>query len=225
MVNQVNTTDLAPTTASPLSATTLGKDDFLNMLIVQLKNQDPLNPMDGTQFASQLAQFSSLEQLTNLNTSVKSSIDANFLLTQSINNTLTATLVGKNVKLGGNSIVKNGQEKINLGYTLPPGADKVTINIKDANGNIVKTIDSGSTKTGDNNLTWDFTNNNGDLLPDGSYSFEVSAIDTAGNKLNASVFKLGKIDGVKFSNKGTTLLVGGNEYQLSDILEVLDSTN
>ena len=89
---------------------TLGKDDFLKLMIAQLKNQDPLNPMNGTEYAAQLAQFTSLEQLTNLNANVSKSIDTNYVLTQSINNTLAATLIGKEVKINGNTIQNNGQE-------------------------------------------------------------------------------------------------------------------
>ncbi len=96
------------TSSSSAGKTTLGKDDFMNLMITQLKNQDPLNPMDNSQFSAQLAQFSSLEQLQNLNDQMSQSIDANYLLTQSINNTLTSTMIGKDVKLpAGISLIKD----------------------------------------------------------------------------------------------------------------------
>jgi flagellar basal-body rod modification protein FlgD len=203
----------------------MGKDDFLQLLITQLKYQDPMSPMEGTAFASQLAEFSSLEQLSNLNDNVKLSIDGNYYLSQSINNTLTATLVGKNVKLAGSTIIKNGQENIELGYSIPAAASSVEVNIKDENGNIIKTFDSPPSSAGDNKLLWDFSDNNGNTLPDGIYTFEVTAKNTAGNEMTVQTFKYGKIDGVRFSEKGTTLVVNGNEYLLSDILEILDSNS
>ncbi len=200
----------------------MGKDDFLKLLVTQLKYQDPLSPMDGTKFASQLAQFSSLEQLTNLNDAVQLSIDGNYYLAQSINNTLTATLIGKSVKLGGATIVKSGQSNIELGYQLPAAASSVTINIKDENGNVVRTFDSPPDEVGDNKLLWDFTDNNGNELPDGTYTFEVIAKNGSDEEMDVQLFKWGKIDGVRFSENGTTLIVNGNEYMLSDILEILD---
>ena len=84
-----------PASTSTSSATNgvLGQDDFLKLLVSQLQNQDPMNPMDGTQFASQLAQFTSVEQLANINTSLQSSISANQLLNQSISNALSTTVI------------------------------------------------------------------------------------------------------------------------------------
>lgn len=222
MVNEINSANLNPA-ASFQSSSLMGRDEFLQLLITQLKYQDPLSPMEGTEFASQLAQFSSLEQLSNLNEAVQMSIDGNYYLSQSINNTLTATLIGKNVKLAGSTVIKNGQDNVELGYNLPASASSVTVNIKDENGNIVKTFDSPPSRTGDNKLFWDFTDNNGSKLPDGTYTFEVLAKNASGEEMSATLFKWGKIDGVRFSENGTTLVVDGNEYLLSDILEILDS--
>ena len=222
MVNGINSVNTNPAAAFQ-SNSLMGRDDFLQLLVTQLKYQDPLSPMEGTEFASQLAQFSSLEQLSNLNEAVQLSIDGNYYLSQSINNTLTATLIGKNVKLAGGVIVKNGQDNVKLGYNLPASASSVTVNVKDENGTIVKTFSSAPSKTGDNKLLWDFTDNNGSKLPDGTYTFEVIAKNSSGDEMTATLFKWGKIDGVRFSENGTTLVVDGNEYLLSDILEILDS--
>ncbi|GBD88080.1 basal-body rod modification protein FlgD [bacterium BMS3Abin03] len=225
MINGINPTNQNPVADFQANSTIMGKDDFLQLLVTQLRYQDPLSPMDGTKFASQLAQFSSLEQLSNLNQAVQMSIDGNYYLSQSINNTLTATLIGKNVKLAGGTIVKNGQTNVKLGYTLPNSASSVEVNVKDENGNIVKTFDAPPSKTGDSKLLWDFTDNNGSKLPDGTYTFEVIAKNDSGDDMTATLFKWGKIDGIRFSEKGTTLVVDGNEYLLSDILEILDTVD
>ena len=95
----------------PGSNATMGETDFLQLMIEELKNQDPMNPMDGTQYASQLAQFSSLEQLTNLNNTMTQSVAANASLTQSVNNMMVSNLIGKETKLSGSDIQVNGQSQ------------------------------------------------------------------------------------------------------------------
>jgi flagellar basal-body rod modification protein FlgD len=191
-------------------------------MIAQLKNQDPLNPMDGTEYAAQLAQFSSLEQLTNLNDSVTQSMESNYYLTQSINNTLIATLVGNDVKVSASSIKYTGQEQIDLSYTLPSYASEVTINIYDSDGTLIRTIDDVELAQGENKLSWDFTDNNGGKVPAGTYSTEIVAKDAAtNNEMSVTLFKYGTIEGVRFGENGTVLVVDGGEYSLSDIVEIV----
>ncbi len=204
---------------------TLGKDDFLKLMIQQLKNQDPLNPMDGSEYAAQLAQFSSLEQLTNLNSSIKQSIDSNYLLTQSINNTLVATLIGKEVKISGGELKLNGQENLTLGYNLPLEAKAATIKVYNDKGALVKVIENAPTKFGSNKLSWDLSDNTGSKLPNGNYKFEVEAINMNGEKMTVNIFKIGLIDGVRFGEKGALLIIGGAEYPISDIVEILNPKN
>ncbi len=200
----------------------LGKDDFMKLMITQLKYQDPMSPMDGSQFASQLAQFSSLEQLSNLNQNVQSSIESNFYLTQSINNTLTATLIGKGVKISGNTINYSDQGSIQMGYNLPYNAVTGNIKIYNEAGALVKTFDNVPLGSGDHKLSWDFTDNDGNTVSEGKYSFTVEAKDPDGNDIDAQTYTYGSIDGVKFSEAGTMLMVNGTEYNLSDILEILN---
>lgn len=222
MVN--NITNTAASANVKQNKGTLGKDDFLKLMIQQLKNQDPLNPLDGTEYASQLAQFSSLEQLTNLNSSITKSMDVNYLLTQSINNTMVATLIGKEVKIDGNNLNVVGQEKIDVGYNLPAQAKSVVVKIMDSNGNVVRLLD-GSVESGRSKVSWDLCDNNGEKVKNGNYTFEVEAYSMSGEKLTLSTYKIGLIDGVRFTDKGSMLLVGGAEYSISDILEILNSLN
>ena len=228
MVNGVTNTAASSASASSSqvgSNSALGKNDFMKLMMAQMQNQDPLNPMDGTQFAAQLAQFSSLEQLTNLNDNVTKSINANYVLTQSINNTLSATLIGKQVKVGGNDLQNNGQQSVQIGYNLPSNAGSIAVNIYNANGALVRTINTASGDIGDHKLSWDFTDNSGNRLPKGDYTFQIDAKAIDGSVINADSYKFGTIDGVKFGSNGTQLLVDNSEYALSDILEVINPSN
>ncbi len=211
------------TTATSTNKSIMGKDDFLKLMISELKNQDPLNPMDGTQYAAQLAQFSSLEQLTNLNDYMKQSIDANATLTQSVNNTMVATLIGKETKVSGSALNVAGQTSVTLGYNLPNAASSVTINIYDSNGNIVKSINNADTTSGDHKLSYDLTDNNGAKLANGTYKYEVVAKDSNGANITADLYKMGVITGVRFTSNGTVVLVDGAEYNMSDITEIENS--
>ncbi len=203
------------------SKSIMGKDDFLKLMITQLKYQDPLSPLDGSEFAAQLAQFSSLEQLHNLNESVKQSVDANYLLIQSVNNTMTANLIGKETKISLSTINYHGQDSITFGYTLPGNAKDVTIKIYDENNNLVKTINPKDLSKGDHKLSWDFTDNNGEKVKNGNYRIEISAKGLNGEDMKASGFLIGVISGIKFTQNGTKLIIDGSEYDVSDVLEII----
>ena len=137
------------TNSTQTNKSVLGKDDFLKMLIAQLKNQDPLNPLDGTNFAAQLAQFSSLEQLQNMNTHLTA-------LTSSLSSTSNSQMVG----LIGNAVVANGNSitvsgaTTQLAYNLSQNASQGTIKINDSQGNLVQTLSFGSQQAGSNTMNW-----------------------------------------------------------------------
>lgn len=206
------------------SKNTLGKDDFMKLLIAQLKNQDPSNPSDSTQFASQLAQYSSLEQMQNINTNLTSSLDANYALAQSINNTMAATLIGKDVKMGGGSFTYNGESEIKLGYNINSAAKDLTIKIYDSKGALVQTVNKADVDAGSHTFSWDLKNSIGGTVGTGSYKFVVEATSYSGDKITPEIYKLGTIAGVKYTENGTKLIIGSSEYLLSDITEILNAS-
>jgi flagellar basal-body rod modification protein FlgD len=212
-------------TSTAQGSSVLGKDDFLKLLIAQLKNQDPLNPMQGTEFASQLAQFSSLEQLSNLNESIQQSMNNSYYLTQSINNSLASNLIGKDVKVLSDSIQNTGQDEGELGYSLPQNAASVTITIQDQNGKTVKTIQGAPVTAGENKVLWDFSDNDGNKVQEGNYTFNVDAEDHEGNSITTQTFGTGTITGIKYSDSGTQVLINDNKYDLSDIMEILNNSS
>jgi flagellar basal-body rod modification protein FlgD len=199
----------------------VNKDDFLKLLTMQLRYQDPMDPLKGTDFAAQLAQFSSVEQLSNINTNILQSIDSNYVMTQSINNALAATYVGKDVRAVSDTFHYSGADNAELGYSLPAAADTVTVRIYDASGNLVKTLTPGGLDAGDNTLAWDGTNDQGQHVAAGTYTFTVDAKDSAGGSITPTSFIVGKVGGVRFKSDGTVFVIDGIEVKLSDILEIM----
>ena len=225
MASDFMTTALTSSTTATSSATgksTLGKDDFLKLLIVQLRNQDPLDPMKGTEFATQLAQFSSVEQLSNINTNLTDSITANQLMTQSIGNSLAATMIGKDIKASASSFTLTGSNNVNIGYTLGTNAATVDVKVFDSAGTLVRTIKGVNTSKGDGSVTWDGKYDNGSQAAAGTYSVTVDAADDAGTAVTATSYMTGTVSGVRFTANGTVFVVDGVEVPLSQILEVLN---
>ena len=197
----------------------LGKEDFLKLLVEQLKNQDPLNPMESTEFTAQLAQFSSLEQLTNMN----KNLDYLRLYQASINNAQAVNFIGKTVKASGNSIsVKDGTSNP-IQFDLAGDAAAVNIHIYDASDNLVKTINCGSLSDGEQSIGWDGTNDDGETVSDGTFTFEVSATDAGGETVKASTYMTVEVTGVTFKEGTAYLLAGDIEISMSDILEVTEN--
>jgi len=212
----------SPSSTTATGKSVLGKDDFLKLLVTQLQNQDPLSPMSGSDFAAQLAQFSSVEQLSNINTTLTQSVSANQLLSQSISNALAATFIGKQVRASSDTFALSSTGNVKLGYTLASAADTVTVNIKDGTGAIVRTLQVHGTDKGDNTFTWDGNDDQNQALTPVTYTFEVSAKDAKGNIINASGFSFGTVSAVRYKSNGTVFVVDGLEIPLSDILEIMN---
>ena len=209
--------------AASTTNNTLNESDFLQMLVTELQNQDPTNPLQSTDLAAQLAQFSSVSELATLNQNVQNSTNANLVMTQSISNTMAATLIGKEIKVDTSNINYSGNSQPTLGFNLPSSAADVQVKIMNSNGTVVRTIDEGSAASGDSSLTWDGKDNSGNAVSSGNYTFSVSATDAQGNSLSPTQYILGTVQGVKFSSSGATLLVNGTEVNFSDVQEIYGS--
>jgi flagellar basal-body rod modification protein FlgD len=151
----------------------LGKDDFLTLLVAQLQHQDPLNPQDSTEFTAQLAQFSSLEQLGNVN----DNLEYLKLATAAANNTEAVSLIGKQIIAAGNAIQREDGAAVACNFELAAEASAVAVNIYDPNGNFIRTFEGGALSAGAQALEWDGKDSQGHSVPDGVYSFEVLAVD------------------------------------------------
>jgi flagellar basal-body rod modification protein FlgD len=207
------------------AAGTLGKDDFLKLLVKQLQNQDPMNPLDSSQFATQLAQFSSVEQLANINSNLEASISTNQLMAQSIGNSMASSMIGRDVKASGNTLQWNGSDDVRFGYTLAAQGLKSKVTISDSNGETVQVIDGTGVDAGDTNVTWNGKNINGQEMPAGKYTFKVEVTDAQDKDVTSSPFVLGSITGVRFTASGTVFLVDGAEIPVANILEILNGAS
>lgn len=192
--------------------TTMGKDDFLKLLVTQMRYQDPLNPMDNTEYAAQLAQFSSLEQLQNLNENAGNQL----LVGQSLNNSFLTSLLGKEVKAYGDGITL-GEDDVNIDYNISYDAT-VKIKIYDENGQLVKTIDAGKQNGGDNTFAWDGTSNSGSDLPEGNYTFAVEATDDSGATVSSQGYTAGQVSGILYDNGSPYLKVNGQIISLGNVI-------
>jgi flagellar basal-body rod modification protein FlgD len=200
----------ATSTTTASTKNIMGKDEFLKMLIAQLKHQDPLNPMDGTAFTAQLAQFSSLEQLQNINTQLTSFTKQQ----QSLGNTQAVNLIGREILAKGDKIQAEGSP-VDLRYMLNGDAAAGLVRIYNANGELVDALVFKNQKQGMNTLTW-----NPPSSATGSCTFEVSAADSAGKSVGVDAMIQGEVTGVNFRDGVTYLSVGNREITFSDVVSV-----
>jgi len=194
---------------------TLGRDDFLILLVAQLKHQDPLNPLDGTDFTAQLAQFSSLEQLFTANdrlTDISESMDL-----QKTGDVLD--YIGKTVKTTDNTILVENGETAPGAYNLEDKAD-VTVFILNADGLEVRRIYEGWQNAGEHDLVWDGRDNDGRMVDDGVYTFELEARDKEGFVVPYNTYLTGEVTGVTYERGMPYLMVGNNLVSPSSVVEV-----
>jgi flagellar basal-body rod modification protein FlgD len=204
--------------ASKGSKTQLGKDTFLQLLVTQMQNQNPLNPMDGTEFTSQLAQFSQLEKLDNMGTTL------NYLqlYLSSLNNAQAVDFIGKEIEARGDSVQLSDGGSASLNYELKGDAGSVTIRIYDENKQLVRTVEAGSQNSGRHGWTWNGENSAGDRLAAGKYTFEVSATDAAGSAVEAATYLSGVVTNISFDGGVTYLELGDQKVTVGDVIKVGD---
>ena len=218
----------APTTASP-SVTTASpgavkgttkenpKETFMKLLVAQLEHQNPLSPMDNTQFTQQLAQFTSLEQLQNMNTNLTALMQAQM----TANGLQAATLMGKQVQAQANTTQVSKQGAATpLQYKLAADSANVQINVLDQAGNTTRTINARNQQAGPQTLTWDGKDAVGKPLPAGDYHFQVTALDKAGKPVAVEESLQGIVEGVTYDGNHPYLIVGGNRVELSALTNI-----
>ncbi len=219
-VNAVTPSASTSATASPASTSPTSADSeqrFLKLLVTQLNNQDPLNPLDNAQLTSQLAQMSTVSGIEKLNTAFQS------LLAQSGSGQVlqSAGLIGRTVLVPGQALALQQGAAVPFAVELPAGAESVKVSVSDAAGHTVRSFDLGTLPPGVKTVAWDGLGDNAAALADGSYTVNVVA-SNGGTAAPASALTYQKVTSVAQGSSGVSLeLAAGARASLSDVRQIL----
>jgi flagellar basal-body rod modification protein FlgD len=208
--------DAAKASAAAQAAQGLGKDAFLKLLITQLQNQDPLNPADSTEFTAQLAQFSSLEQLSNIN----ENLETLGLYQASTNNAQAVAFIGKEILAVGDTLELTAGKPVACEFELAAEAKRVVVSIYSESGKFIREQVMTGPASGRQSLNWDGMDLAGHGAPGGIYRFEVLAEGLDGGRVAVTPLTRGLVDGVRFENNKPVLIMGGREVAFADIRQV-----
>jgi len=195
-------------------------DTFLKLLTTQLSHQDPLSPMDSTQFTNQLVQYSSVEQEININSNLEKMLTTN----NSVSMASAVGYIGTTVTGVASSLpLQDGSSQFS--YTTPSGANKVTAILSDSSGNIVRAMSLDSS-TGTHTTTWDGTDSYGSQLKDGAYSVKLTATLSDGSTQDMDASVWGKVTSIGMDSSSQVQLFMGNvNLPLKDVIKVESKAN
>jgi len=213
-------TGYAGAPAATGSLQSLGKDDFLQLLVTKLQNQDPLKPMDDEDFIAQLAQFSTLEQMNKIAEAIAEANQLGYVQMQSLNNAMAAGFVGKDVKAIYSGIYIEGDNSPQISYTMPNYASEVKFTIKDEAGNVVATLTQEDVSPGSHTFTWDGKDDLGNRVEEGYYFVEAVATDASGDTFTPDLSLVGTVEAIIYRDGLAYLRVQGLEIPLGDITAI-----
>lgn len=197
----------------------LDKDAFFKLMLTQMKNQDPTNPMKSHEMAAQLANFSSLEQMQNMNKTLEEMKSGQ----KPSENFQALNLIGKAVAGDSSKVVRSVNDKDHdFKFNLPMEASEVSVKVRDSEGNIVRTYNLKSLKKGENKLTWNGEDDKAMKTPPGEYQFIAEAKGADGKKIGLKTDFDGVITGVSYSAEGPVLHVGNQAIRFSDVKKITD---
>lgn len=199
----------------------LDKDAFFKLMLAQLKNQDPMNPLKNHEMAAQLAQFSTLEQMSNMNSTLtkiegKNAAPENF---QALN------LIGKNVQGDSSRITRTPFDKDHdFNFNAPSDLSEASIKVLSPKGEVVREYKLNNLQQGANKISWNGMNEGGEKQPAGDYKFQIEAKNKLGQKVAVKTEFEGKISGLSFSAEGPVLQVGQQSIKMRDVRQITDSS-
>ena len=214
----LSNTSSSTSTSTSTGTDSLGKDTFLQLLVTQMQNQNPLDPQDNSEFVAQLAQFSSLESMQTLNDTVDT-LSSNYTSSQALQ---ASSLVGHSVIAEGDTTTVDTSAGVTGQVELSTSSTATTVNVYDADGNLVKNIDLGSQSAGTVSFTWDGTDNDGNTLDSGKYTFEANAT-VDGSEVAQTTYLPSTVNSVTVGSTAgdmTLNLANGESVSLSDVKTV-----
>ncbi|MGB3544474.1 flagellar hook assembly protein FlgD [Rubrivirga sp.] len=249
------TTDTAvpAATATPPSASSspaslaggadLDRNAFLQLLVAQLRNQDPTSPQDGHEFAAQLAQFSSVEQLTQVNESLQAqaSLFAGLAagigglqegqvamsdhLSGRIDLQSATALIGQTVDVSDGVVEWDGSGEVTVPIHLGDAAREITVTVRDSSGSVIRTMTVSGKPAGNHDLAWDGALADGSPAPEGTYTVDVSAVGADGAPVTASAVTTGVVERLTVDADGVSLWIGGRRVPFAALLSVRGSSS
>ncbi|EDP65587.1 Flagellar hook capping protein [alpha proteobacterium BAL199] len=207
-------------TKSSTSADKLSKDFdmFLTLLTTQLKNQDPLDPMDNSEMVNQLVQFSNVEQQIAQNKNLEQMI----LLLNSQSAASSVSYIGRDVQFTDSTTVYDGTKPVTFGYTPTKTAESVKIDIADADGKIIRTVD-GERSASRHTFVWDGLDKDGAAAPAGQYTFLVKAKDASDKNITVDKDITGHVTGAASDATGNYLLIGDLAVDVTKVVAVRET--
>lgn len=197
----------------------LDKDAFMKLMLTQMKHQDPTNPMQAHEMASQLAAFTSVEQLQNLN----STMDGLKKSQAPIQQFEALNLIGKSVAGDSAQLTRvKGDTSHSFQYRLQKEAETVNVSVKNANGEVVRKLSLKAQKAGGNSVEWNGQDERGIEQPPGDYSLGIEAVDKMGQRVGTETAFDGVITGVNYTGEGPLLLIGNRTIKFSDVRKIVD---
>ena len=205
-------------TSSTADRTKLDKDAFLTLLVTQLRNQDPMSPLQPHEFAAQLASFSSVEQLTRVNENLAAQTQS-LLMTEVLSKTaFSAALFGRSVIAQGNQVSIPDSSAGKIRVDIGTGGGNASLRLIDANGDVVQTRDLGFIREGSQTLTLP------DGIPAGTYTYELTVTGNDGKSVAVKTYTEGVVTGVSFENGEIVLKLGDIKVPLETVEEITNAS-
>jgi len=193
----------------------------MRLLVTQIRNQDPMDPMDTTQMMSQLTELTSVEHLIG----IRDGLGNLEVASASIANAQVADFVGKTVTADTSTLRVDDTGPISGAFQLDGRAEEVTVTIRDASGEVVRSMELGDTFAGSQGYTWDGNNNLGERVDPGRYRVEISAIDSEGAPVSVDTRVQGRVTSISYADGYPELILDGeHRVAMGDVREVADAT-